>query len=209
MNTCLVVSGGEYSPVPKELKYDYVIACDAGYNNCLKLDITPDIVIGDFDSFKGNPDTDLGNIPVRKHNVMKDDTDTMLAIKYAIQHGYDHIIICCALGGRMDHTMANIQSLSYIAKRKLSCELISKNEYMTVLYDGCSSSFDREENACLSALSLSDTCVGVTIKGALYELTNGTLDNTFPLGYGNSWAEDTITISLEKGLLLVIISRYN
>lgn len=206
MNTCLIVSGGELSPLPNNINYDFVYACDSGYHNAMQLGIKPDYIIGDFDSFRGDITKELEGLQISKHPVMKDDTDTMLAIKKAISDGFTHIIICCALGGRMDHTFANIQCLSYIASKGIIGELISKNEYLTVISGEGQITIDKKEDRALSLFSLSDFCSEVTIKGALYETDRITLTNTFPLGFGNSWVADTVTVSLKDGLLLIILS---
>ena len=83
MNTCLIISGGEFAPLPLDLKYDYVIACDHGYDYAIRLGITPDLIIGDFDSCDTDV-TSINEIPVETFPVAKDDTDTMLAVKCAI-----------------------------------------------------------------------------------------------------------------------------
>ncbi|MBQ0027019.1 MAG: thiamine diphosphokinase [Lachnospiraceae bacterium] len=206
MSTTLIINAGEFSPIPNDLKYDYVIACDGGYTNAVRLGIKPDLIIGDFDSYDGDPDKDFGEIPVHKYNVMKDDTDCMLAIKYAIRQGATKVILACSLGGRMDHLFANIQSMSYVASRGIACELVSATDYMKIITNE-TLSLPIEDGYSLSVFSLTNTCKGVTIKGALYSITNYTLENTFPLGLGNSWDSDQITISLKEGQLLVIKSK--
>lgn len=206
MKTCLIISGGEFSPLPNYIQYEYVIACDKGYENALKLGIKPDFVIGDFDSYKVNPKEAFGDLPVSIHPVMKDDTDTMLAVKEAISKGYTHIIICCALGGRMDHTLANIQSMSYIAKNNVYAELISSSEYMAILNGPCTKSFEKEEDRSFSLFALSDICNGVSISGSHYDVKDITLESSFPLGFGNSWKENKITVCIKTGILLVVMS---
>ena len=208
MSTTLIINAGEFSPIPQDLEYDYVIACDAGYDNACKLGIKPDFIIGDFDSYKGDPDKDIADIPVKKFDVMKDDTDCMLAIKHAIRHGATKIILACSLGGRIDHIMANIQSMSYVAARGLVCELYSDTEYMVILNNG-EISLPAEEGYAFSVFALSDYVKGLTIKGSLYNVKDYTLENTFPLGLGNSWVEDNAIISAREGQLLVIKSKLN
>lgn len=208
MSTALIINAGDYSPLPDNIKYDFVIACDAGYENAKKLGITPDLIIGDFDSYKGDPETDFGDIQVSKYNVMKDDTDCMLAIKRAILLGHTHIILACSLGGRMDHTIANIQSMAYVVSRGLECEIITSQEYMKVITDS-TITIPKEEGYSLSLFSLSDTCTGLTISGSLYDVSNITLENSFPLGLGNTWVKNRITVSVKKGQLLIIKSKIN
>ena len=122
MKTALIVSGGDFSSPDLDLKYDILIACDKGYGYAKNMRLTPDVVIGDFDSFTGVIDPD---IKVLRYPIEKDDTDTMLAVKYALNEGCDRIVICSALGGRMDHTIANIQSMAYAASHGALCEIMS------------------------------------------------------------------------------------
>lgn len=206
MNTCLIISGGDYSPIPDTITYDYVIACDHGYSNALKLNITPNLIMGDFDSYQGDSTKDFGNIPVMRYDVMKDDSDTMLAIKKAISLGYEKIIIVCALGGRMDHTYANIQSMAYAASNGTHCTIISQNEYLQT-FTGPMVELKKREGYSLSLFSLSDSCEGLTIKGAKYNADNITLNNNFPLGLSNEWASENVVLSMESGILLIIESR--
>lgn len=205
MRTCLIISGGDFSFVPEDIHYDYVIACDRGYLYAGTLGIKPDIMIGDFDSL----DKDLmagDDVPVKEFPVRKDDTDTMLAIKHALSEGYDHIIICCALGGRLDHTIANIQSMAYAAVNGAVCEIVSDNEY-TRTFTGGVIEIPRREGFSFSLFSLSDRCTGITIKGSSYDCSNVELTGSFPLGISNKWKEDKITLEMTSGTALIVQSR--
>lgn len=230
MKTALIISGGEYSPVDAGLSYDYAIACDKGVIYAEKMGITPDIIMGDFDSYTGNIPECFNGIEVERHPVMKDDTDTMLAIKHAFNKGYDHIVIACALGGQMDHTIANIQSLAYIAEHGGVGEIVSEKDHImtlsvgtdfksktvsettgtvntSVVSDGGLAMLRRREGFSLSLFSLTDKCEGLSIKGAKYNADNITLTNTFPLGHGNSFVDDEVKISIQSGILLIVESR--
>lgn len=208
MKTALIISGGDFCHLPKETEYDYVIACDSGAEYALKLGITPDIIMGDFDSFKGDIHSRFKEIPIETFPVMKDDTDTMLAIKHALVKGYSHILITCALGGRMDHLLSNIQSLAYIAEKGGSGEIISESDHLrTVSANEGTITLSKHEGYSLSLYSLSDKCTGLTIKGALYNVEDIELTNTFPLGHGNSFVNDTVEITIKSGILLIAESK--
>lgn len=206
MNSCLIISGGDFSPANENLTYDYVIACDIGYIHCEKLGITPDLIMGDFDSFTDSSCSLPDNIPHMSFPIEKDDTDTMLAVKYALEQGFRHLIIICGLGGRLDHTLANIQTMAYAADRGAVCELYSENEYIRT-FDGGSLSLPRRDNWSLSLFALTDACTNLSIKGAKYEISSAVLTNRFPLGVSNSWADDSVEITMDDGLLLVVESR--
>ena len=204
MKTALIISGGEYAPLPDNLKSDYCIACDKGYRYALDSGIRPDVIIGDFDSMERPADTD--GIPVLTFPIEKDDSDTMLAIKHAMKMGLDHILIVCGLGGRLDHTIANIQSAAYVASHGGVCEILSEKEYLRTLTGGNSVSIPENSGHSLSLFSLSDSCTGLTIRGAKYNVENETIKNTFPLGLSNRWLSGPVEVSLKEGILLIVES---
>jgi len=204
MSTCLIISGGDFSPIPGKIEYDYVIACDHGYDHARTLKIKPDLIVGDFDSCCSDA-SDYEDIPVREFPTHKDDSDTMLAIRYALSAGYKHIIISCALGGRLDHTLANIQSMAFVASHGGECELISKSEYLRT-FTGGMISLPRKDGYSLSVYALSDQCTNVSITGSAYDCEGITLSNTFPLGLSNYWKSDRVTVKMTDGILLIVES---
>lgn len=204
MKKCLIISGGDFSPLPATIEYDYSIACDKGLEYANQLGIVPDLIIGDFDSYSGSIDRNANNVMV--YPSQKDDSDTMLAIKHAISNGYTHIYIICALGGRLDHTIANLQSMNYVADKGGICEIISENEHL-ITFTGPSISLPYKEGYSLSLYSMSDTCTNVCISGAGYNAENIALTNTFPIGLSNYWAEDNVTLSIESGIVLISMSK--
>ncbi len=182
---------------------DLVIAADAGIKNLERLKIKPHYIIGDFDS--------LGYKPTYKnvitHPVEKDDTDTILAVKHAFSLGYKSFRIFGCIGGRLDHTIGNIQTASYIAENDGFCVFMGNNENFTViknneiLYDdNCIG------NISVFALDKSDD---VTIKNLYYELKNGDLSPDFPLGVSNKFINKQAKISVTNGKLLIIWENQN
>ena len=175
MGRCLIISGGDYSPIGDAITYDYVIACDLGYEYALKMGIRPDIMVSDFDSL--DKDEFSYDIPLLEFPVRKDDSDTMLAIKHALDKGYDHLIICCALGGRLDHTIANIQGMAYAARNGALCEIISENEYLRT-FTGGEMILPKKEGFSLSLYSITDACDNVSITGSAYDISGMTMTNS-------------------------------
>jgi thiamine pyrophosphokinase len=205
MKSCLIISGGEKSPIPREDAYDLVIACDHGYDHAVTAGIRPGLFIGDFDSISENAVCDA-KIPVLRYPVKKDDSDTMLAVKYALQEGYDHLILTCALGGRLDHLLANLQTLGYAASHGAFAELYGENEYIRT-FTGGKLELAKREGYSLSLFSLTDRCEDLCVDGAAYTASGVVLTNTFPLGLSNGWKEETVHISMKKGILLIVESR--
>ncbi len=206
MGTCLIISGGDYSPLPSFISYDYVIACDLGYEHSVRMGIKPDMMVSDFDSLDREK-FPSDEIPLLEFPVRKDDSDTMLAIKHALKEGYGHIIIACALGGRLDHTIANIQSMAYVAEKGGICEIYGDKEYLRT-FTGGELSLKKREGFSLSLFSISEKCSGVSITGSAYDCENVTMTNTFPLGISNYWVEDEVTVRMKDGIMLISESSY-
>ena len=202
---CFLVSGGDFSPVPRPLPDDFVIACDKGYTYCEKLGRSPDLLISDFDSYRGPVNT---AVPLAEYPSEKDDTDTMLAIRYAVEHGFQEVLLSCALGGRLDHLYANLQSLVFARRHGLAASLRSADTEVYALQKE-SMAFPRREGWSLSVFAADGPCRGVSITGAKYPLACAEVSSSLPLGVSNKWASDAAEISVEEGVLLVILSRFS
>ncbi len=188
------------------VKFDkerYVICADAGFRLAVKMGIRPDVLIGDFDTYQKKLPED---IEVIRHPAEKDDTDTMLAVKLALERGYNNIVICGGIGGRLDHTYANLQTLRYILKHGGSGELAGDGSFVTMQGPGVKV-YSNMNGYYFSLFSYSDECKGVTASGFKYPLKNAVLKNSFPLGVSNHLTGNAGVISLEKGVLLVMYSR--
>lgn len=214
MKTALIISGGEFNTYVPNMEYDLIIACDKGLEYAHELKITPDIILGDFDSMDQTKARDLngqlssnGNfVEVVTFPVEKDDTDTMLAIKHAISLGYQHMVIICALGGRTDHLMANIQSLNFAANHNVLCEIYSSNERLVAYQGPCEIAITRRKDYSLSLYALSEEVNGLTLRGTKYDVSDIMLTNSFPLAYGNSILDSYALIKFDHGTLLIIES---
>lgn len=198
---CLIISGGDFHPFSRE-EADLVLACDKGYQYAQRMGIRPDLLISDFDSYDGPVNDD---VPVDAHSSVKDDTDTMLAIKEALRQGCGEIELVCALGGRLDHTLANLQSLVYAQEHGASAHLLSPDTEIFTLRAG-TIRIPRREGWSLS-LFAADRCAGLNVRGAKYPLEEAELSSGFPLGVSNQWAADEAEISVEQGTLLIVLSR--
>lgn len=200
---CSIISGGDFAPLTGIEKSDFIIACDKGLDYARKEGITPNLIVGDFDSFTGSlPD----DIPILPLPVMKDDTDTMAAVRHAIDsHQFGKITLYCALGGRLDHLFANLQAGAFAASAGLTVEIIDENTQIIIMPPG-ELKLPPKKNYSLSLFSLSDTCLGVNISGAVYPLNDAEIRSTFPIGVSNQWVSD-VTISFREGILMVILSR--
>ncbi len=204
---CAIFTGGEFEGYESidvsKLKNKTIISADAGYIHAKKLGLKTNIAIGDFDTLEEIPrDVD----EVIKFPKEKDDTDTMLAVKLALERGFDDIELYGALGGRLDHTFANIQTLAFISKHNASGRIISDSEII-LFTENEGLSVEKREGFSLSIFSFGDVCEGVTLRGVKYPLTNATVTQSFPIGVCNEIIEKRAEISLKRGKMLIIISK--
>lgn len=178
---------------------DFVIAADGGYAALQALGVTADLVVGDFDS--------LGYVPqaeeVVQHPVMKDDTDMMLAVKLGLDRGYRNFVLTGSVGGRLDHTLANLQTLMYLAQQGARGMLYGEGTVITVLKDG---SLTLMGEGVLSVFCLSGEARGVTEQGLLYGLDNAVMVSGYPIGVSNEFTGVPATISVTDGTLIILWS---
>ena len=180
---CYVVGTGEnfgldFQPATGDL----VIAADAGLRYLEEQGIRADLVIGDFDTLKYIP----GHSNTIALNAEKDDTDTLAAVREGIRAGYTSFHIYCGTGGRIDHTMANLQVLAYLSANNMRGFLFDNGTVITAITNG-SLCFGKIPCGYVSVFSCSEKAEGVTLCGLKYELNNATLTNTFPIGVSNEF----------------------
>ena len=200
---CLIISGGDCTPLPRPDEDTYIIACDRGYTYAARCGLVPDLIVSDFDSYDGPVDP---AVPLCRLPTEKDDTDTMSAIRAALAQGCTEGLLCCALGGRLDHTLANLQSLLFAEEHGLRLSIQSPDTEVRVLRND-TLRLARREAFSLSVFALSESCRGVSIRGVKYPLDNLTMTNSFPLGVSNEWLEDEAEINVRDGALLIVMSR--
>ena len=185
-----------WSPRPD----DVILCADAGWQLARRLGAKRDWVIGDFDSSDAPEGENVVRVPVEK-----DDTDTMLCLKKGLAMGFDDFLVVGGFGGRADHTLANLQALHYAARRGAHIEMADGNTWAAAVSDGAIAVPARP--GTLSVFALSDTCRGVTIRGAKYAVEDAELTNAFPLGVSNQFAAERAEISVREGTLLVMTCR--
>ena len=200
----LIFSGGDFCGLPDNIdinEYDLIIAADSGYIACVDSGISPHIVIGDFDSF---PQDMITAKKIIRLNPVKDMTDTQEAIDTAIEKGADEITLLGALGGRIDHTLANIHLLKYALSKGVKAEIADKDTCIYIVQDNCT--VMRREGFCLSLIPLTD-CSGVSIRGVFYPLENALMPVGNPYGISNEFTEDCAHIEVKSGELLLMLCK--
>ena len=200
---CHCFGAGEFFGLCGPVKdNDIVIAADGGLETLKKCGITPDFVIGDFDSLGSVPEG--GNVQLLPCE--KDTTDMFEAASLGVKQGCGTIHLYGGTGGRLDHTLANIQLLKYFSEKGVSIFLHGDGFSVTAVTDS-GISLSGKIGGYVSVFALSDKCEGVTLRNLKYELENHTLTNSFPLGVSNEFTEKEAEISVKKGTLAVYYTK--
>ncbi len=201
MKRCFIFAAGTFyglreAPVPGDL----VIAADAGYLTCRKAGVVPDVLLGDFDSMEVPEDgTNVHRLPVEK-----DDTDTLAAVKLGLERGCTEFLFYGATGGkRLDHTLANLQTLLYLRRRGARGYLYDNDFLWTVIENESLTVEKTVEWGLFSAFCLGDRAEGVDETGFQYPLADAVLTPDFPVGVSNHILEPTAAITVRKGALAV------
>ena len=208
MRRFVIIGGSEIRDYERVRGYlrpdDFCVYCDCGLKHQDGLKRNPDLVIGDFDSHP--KPQDLNNVIVLP--VVKDDTDTIFAVKEGMRRGYDEFLLLGATGGRQDHNLGNIYALLMLTKNGKSAMILDDYSEISIIPAGRE---HRVKWGCkfFSLLNISGTARGITITGAKYPLDNAEIAPEYQYGISNevlSQYEDAV-ISLREGYLLLVCVR--
>ena len=202
---CYIVGAGEDVGIDfVRQAEDLVIAADGGYEKLQHAGIKPDLVIGDFDS--------LGHVPqfpnVVTLPVKKDVTDTWAAVELAMERGYKVFHLYGCTGGRVEHTLANIQMAASLAQRGMQCFIFGSTQVITAVHNA-SVDFSPDCTGYFSLFSYSERCQDVTLQGFLYELSRAELNNGYPLGVSNEFTGCRAVLAVGCGTAILVYDRKN
>lgn len=220
MPTCYIVGAGDFTPrgfapVPGDL----VLAADGGYRALYSLGYTPDLLLGDFDSLGDLPLPP--DLPVLRFPARKDDTDTSLALRHGLDRGFRDFALYGCAGGRVDHLLANLQSMARVSRLGATIRLAAPEYDAWALTgpapstsaphasapDGPAATLtlpDRPGGTLVSVFCHGDRAEGVTLTGLSYPLDGADLTGDFPLGVSNRRLEgQPATVSVRRGTLLI------
>lgn len=204
MKKCVIFAGRAVSPALE--KYwkdaDFIIAADAGYERARAVGVTPDLALGDYDSSPVPHDArELICLPAEK-----DDTDTFFAVKKALEKGCEQVVLLGALGGRMDHTMANLQTLIFLQEQGVRAWAADEAQEITVLGEGVHS-IPARKGWYLSFFSCGESAKGVSLKGVKYPLNNAEITYLWPVGVSNEFEEPEAQLSVLEGKLYCMLCK--
>lgn len=197
---CIVIGSGEFKEKNINVSNsDFVIASDGGYIYCVKQNIKVDLLVGDFDSLHSVPQ-DIETIRLSKE---KDETDTYMCIKEGIKRGYTEFELYGCLGGRIEHTLANIQIIVKFKKENIDLKLINGNTRIYCLKEKEEHLIVKNHLKFISVFSHTDNSI-ISIKGLKYNLDNYKLTNMFPLGLDNETTSSNGYIYVKSGIVIIV-----
>lgn len=206
-NRCVIIGGGDCTASllteSIDIKNDYIICADSGYDYAVSAGFTPDLLIGDFDSISVVPQ-DVNKITL---SVEKDVTDCVAAFEEGIKRGYTSFALFGGTGGRFEHTFANISLMANASKSNFTFVIIDSKHIFKSITDS-SIKIAYNENRQISVFAYGGKAFGVTEKGFHYPLNDYTL-NPFDgaLGTSNDIIEEFGEISVKSGTLIIIETK--
>lgn len=188
----------------KEANSPIIICADGAARHLRPLNVIPAFIIGDMDSIDNETVRyfDKKGSAILTYPGDKDETDTQLAIEYALKLQPDEIFIFGALGGRIDHTLANISLLIMGVKQGIDIKII--DETCEIFIVNQQSIVEGEAGKTVSLLPLSSEVAGVTLEGFEYPLSGGVMEIGRPYGISNRLIAEKGIITVKSGYLLVI-----
>ena len=206
MSRCIIVGGADiniYSYIKSLINSDdFFIFCDSGLKHMEKLEIKPDLIVGDFDSCE-NPQLDIETIVLPCE---KDDTDTYFAIKEAIKRGFDDFMLIGVVGQRLDHTLGNVSILLYL--ESFSKKGVIVDDYSTMLIVSKEPQYIDDSYSYFSLLNITGVAKSVCIENAKYPLQNAKIDCEYQYAISNEVIKGkTAKVWVNNGKLLLIKVR--
>ena len=204
MKTCYIACALDCKLDFVSAEGDLIIGADRGYFTLVENNRKPHVAIGDFDSYTGMVDCENTLVfPVKK-----DDTDSALAIKYAVERGYKKVVVYGGIGGDLDHTIANIALVAHYTEKGIDLSFVDGKNVLFAIHNG-SVQFDTGASGRISVFSFGDRATGVCESGLMYCLDKAILENSVPLGVSNEFIGQDAKISVDNGTLLIYTSRKN
>ncbi len=214
MNSLIITGGHLDLPFAKQVwesrDWDPVVCADAGLRFCREAGVTPDVIIGDFDSavpedlqfFRARHPGRIETFPSAK-----DETDTELALECALGAGAERITILGGTGDRLDHVLGNVQLLKKALDAGAACFLLDPHNRVRMIRDGLTLRKKEQFGRYVSLLPFTPEVRGLTLSGFAYEAEDLTLRCGTARGVSNEIRDEEAVLSFDDGILLVIESR--
>ena len=202
MKRCVIIGGApiaDYKRIKALLRDDdFYAVCDSGLTHLQGLQISPSLIIGDFDSYE-KPDTDTETITLPRE---KDDTDSFFAVKEAVARGFDEFLLIGVIGKRFDHSLCNISILLYLDKLGKKASIADDFSEMEIISDRA---YVTDEYPYFSLLAVDGDLHGVTVENAKFPLSDAEITASYQYGVSNEVIKGkTAVISIKEGRLLLV-----
>jgi len=193
----------------ENINVDYVICADGGLEKAEKLNLHPDLILGDFDSVNSSVLEYYKklNIETVTFPSVKDFTDMELAVEYAVKKGFKDVVLAGATGTRLDHTLANIQLLEKYHNQGIKLEIIDNNNYISIISDNTDFKIKHKKHYFVSLVPVTEKLEGITLEGFKYPLNNVQVQRGTALLISNEIIQGEGRIILYKGTALVFVSK--
>lgn len=211
----LIVTGGNIEKefllkTIKEREFETIIAVDNGLKALNEININPQHIVGDFDTVKSeilDKYKEDKSIKIHEFNPIKDNTDTDIAIRLAIELNSDEITIIGGIGTRIDHILGNINVLKYALDSNIKCKIIDENNEIQLIDKTTIIKKKDITKKYISLIPLTEKVEHINLKGFKYELKNGTLTIGSSLGISNEISKEEAIIEFDNGILIMINSK--
>ena len=203
MRRCVIIGGApiqDYQWIRQHLlPDDFYIFCDGGLKHRQSLQVTPDLLVGDFDSWD-NPETETETIVLPRE---KDDTDTFFGAKEGVKRGFEDFLLIGVIGGRFDHSLGNISALLYLAG--LGKKALIIDDYSSMEVVSSKPYFIHDNVQYFSVLNIDGKAKGITIKNAQYPLENAEITWDYQYGISNRVLPGKMAeVTTQEGRLLLV-----
>ena len=208
---CVVIGGAEirnYEAVRSYLdpEKDFYIFCDCGLDHAPGLRVSPDIIVGDFDSHAAPAEGEFSGAEVIALSHFKDDTDTEHAIRVAEERGFKDFLLLGAIGGRFDHSLGNVALLNSLFSD--GCRAVAADDWSELEIVGSEPAEISDSFAYFSVVPVTGTARGVYEENALYPLSGAVITSETSLGISNEpLPGNTARVWAEEGRLLLVRVR--
>lgn len=207
-----IIAGGPNESIPDLEKYKYVIdywiGADYGCVTLLKYDLPIDLAVGDFDSIDQQAFENVAKQAkqIVSYPIEKDETDLELAVKYAVERSPEQLYFFGVTGGRMDHTLANVQQLLPFLQKQIKAIIVDNQNAIQLYEPGIYEVEQSETYTDISFLSFSETVEGLSLSGFYYPLNKYTLSWGSTRCLSNKLLSKKGTFSFDRGILIMIKS---
>lgn len=182
-----------------------VVAADAGLRHAKRLGVTPDVIVGDFDSVTLELLARYAGTPTQRYPTDKDKLDLELAIDYALARGATRFCLAGVLGDRLDQLLAALFIAARLREAGYPVSLHGERQDVYLL-QGEQLVLELAPQTLFSVLSLTPTAT-LSIAGARYPLAQATLHYGTGLGVSNRVATAPLAVAVHSGQIALVIER--